>query len=44
MILKPMDEELYNNTTELQKKDIGLAGILNEDSFSDVNINIYKGI
>jgi hypothetical protein len=21
-----------------------LAGILNEDSFSDVNINIYKGI
>ncbi|XP_025409578.1 lactase-phlorizin hydrolase-like [Sipha flava] len=39
MILKPMDEELYNNTTELQKKDIGLAGILNEDSFSDT----YRG-
>ncbi|XP_025409579.1 myrosinase 1-like [Sipha flava] len=37
-ILRPMNEDEYSGT-ELQKKDTGLVGAMNEDNFSDT----YKG-
>lgn len=41
-LIRPMSDEEYNRTTELQKKDIGLVGTWNEHIFNDVNIKIYR--